>query len=828
MIIKILIVDDSASDRLLIQSMLSEYNTVTTCDEKEALDYIGKHDDIDLMILDLNKANLNGFEILEVVKSKYKDKKIKTIILTSSDKSDNEVRGLRLGAIDYIRKPIHVESLKARIEIHIELLKIHKSLEQKVLEQAYAFDLIFEKSPIGIAISFSDDPDDIWKEGYCSFSPMFEIITGRSNKDFIKMGWEQITHPDDLDKELYFMRELKSGNIDSYTLEKRIIKPDGSVVWVYSILSNTYLSAKSNYNQICLVQDITPRKVFEEALMESERSKSVLLSHLPGLAYRCNNDKDWTMIYVSNGCHELTGYRPESLLGNRDLSFNDLISPEYRDLLRNHWAKILKNRESFNYEYEIITASGERKWVLEMGEGIFGSDKEVEALEGIIIDISFRKSMEDELKYSNDHDRWTGLYNRNYLETLLEKDVRDKSPDKKAIIGINLSLINSLSKIYGFNYTQKLVKIIVQALNFHETENKILFNTYENRFIFYFKGYKDKIELLKFAQIIENTLEPYLSIERIAAGIGIVEINDIDNDVDQLFKKVLIASEKAMEPNVEDFSICFYDEELEKEIVREIDINQELINIANSNSNGNLYLQYQPILDLKSNNVMGFEALARLNTKELGFVAPLEFIPIAEETKLIIPIGEEIIRQSLIFLNKLNSLGYKDMNVSINLSVIQLLSLDFSKKILSIIEDMKSKPENIILEITESIFSNDFDYLNNVLTKLKEIGLKISIDDFGTGYSSLSRERDLNVDYLKLDKTFIDKLMYLKPDEAITGDIISMAHKMRHIVIAEGVEHEKQRQYLEAFGCDKMQGYLISRPLDEDCAIEFLNNFINK
>ena len=127
--------------------------------------------------------------------------------------------------------------------------------------------------------------------------------------------------------------------------------------------------------------------------MESERSKSVLLSHLPGLAYRCNYDKEWTMQFVSAGCFDLTGYKSESLLYNRDISFNDLIVPEYRETLRKEWKRILRDRNSFNHEYEIITSSGERKWVLEMGEGVFNNGKVV-ALEGIIIDITRRKNIE--------------------------------------------------------------------------------------------------------------------------------------------------------------------------------------------------------------------------------------------------------------------------------------------------------------------------------------------------------------------------------------------------------------------------------------------------
>lgn len=825
MFIKILIVGDSGSESLNIENMLNEHSIVTAGNATEALKIVEESNDIDLILLDLNMTNMNGFDFLDIIRSKFKHKKIRTIILSSYDEIESEVKGLKLGAIDYIRQPIHLDSLKAKIEIHVELIKVQKSLEQKILEQGLAFDLIFKESPIGIAISYSDDAVTVWKDGYCSFNPMFEKITGRTIKQLINVGWEEISHPDDLNKELILTNKFKKGEIESYSIEKRILKPDGSLVWIDFIMSNIYISSNSPYNQIILIQDITQKKSFEDALIESERSKTVLLSHLPGLAYRCKYDTDWTMLYVSHGCFDLTGYPSDDLLYNRKLSFNDIISPEYRKLLNDEWINILKTHDSFIYEYEIMTACGDKKWVIEMGEGIFDDEGNVEALEGIIIDISYRKKMEDELKFNFDHDRWTGLYNRNYLERLIENDLKIKSPIKKALIGINLSVVNSLNKTYGFQYTQKLIMNIVDELSVLISEDIMLFNTYENRFVFYIYNFLDKEDLVDFCDTISDKLEQYLSLERIVAGIGIVEIDEDDSDVDFLFKKLLIASEKDIEPNYADAVGCFYDEDLDKEVMRELDIKKELARVAQIYIDGSLFLEYQPILDLKTNKIVGFEALARLKSHKLGLVSPTEFIPIAEETKLIIPIGDKILSLSLEFLNRLNNLGYEDMNLSINLSVIQLLDKNFFNKVIKIMNERGSIANNINLEITESIFSSDYEYLNSLLSNLKKIGVKISIDDFGTGYSSLSRERDLNVDYLKIDKSFIDKLMYLKDEEAITGDIISMAHKMGHLVIAEGVENEKQRKYLEENNCDKIQGYLISKPLDDDKAIEFLENY---
>jgi len=351
----------------------------------------------------------------------------------------------------------------------------------------------------------------------------------------------------------------------------------------------------------------------------------------------------------------------------------------------------------------------------------------------------------------------------------------------------------------------------------------MLFYTYENLFVFYLKDYKDREELTEFCRDIANMLESLLVAERIGGGIGVVQIDkDSDRDVDQLMKRLLIASEKALNIYDRDVGICFYDAEIEMEMIREEEIKRELAKIGADENYGELFLQYQPILDLESNRICGFEALSRLKIEKFGLVPALEFIPIAEKTKLIVPIGRRAIIRALRFLRRLKDNGFGGVLVSINVSAIQLLRSDFSENLFKMIDRTQVNPENIGLEITESVFASNYEEINRIIGGLKDSGIQIAIDDFGTGYSSLARERELNVNCLKIDKSFIDKLMCLDAKDTITSDIISMAHKLGHCVIAEGVEHEKQRQYLHSWGCDRIQGYLIGKPLDEEAAIGVL------
>lgn len=293
-------------------------------------------------------------------------------------------------------------------------------MEIRIKKAAEVSQTLFNQVPVGIRIANNGRYIKLVDNTEPIFNPMFEKITGRSSEELSKINWMEYTYPDDLQKELEDFEKLNSGEIDSYSMEKRIIRPDGSIIWVHMIIAPMTLKESGEIDHICIMEDITERKEAESALAESERNKSVLLSHIQGLAYRCSYDNEWTMQYISEGCFELSGYHPENLLANRDLSFNDLIAPEYREILRCEWARNLPLKLPFRYEYEIITSTGGRKWVLEIGQGIYDSNDRVEALEGIVLDITEIKLRENQIRFMGNHDFMTGLFNRNYYDDMMD------------------------------------------------------------------------------------------------------------------------------------------------------------------------------------------------------------------------------------------------------------------------------------------------------------------------------------------------------------------------------------------------------------------------
>ena len=290
-------------------------------------------------------------------------------------------------------------------------------------------------------------------------SPSVIKLIGATPKDYMAMSLSKKFPPKALN-DIYstINEELKNEDnptIDkdrSRTIEIEHYKVDGSVIWLET---NVSILRDHDGNAIAfqgVSRDITKRKIADMALEESERSKSLLISNLPGMAYRCSFDREWTMQFVSNGSVQLTGYTPANLINNRDISFNDLIAPEYRDIVWNRWQQNLSTKQPFKYEYEIITRHGTRKWVIEMGEGVFDDKGNVLALEGIILDISDRKKAEEQLQ--NSLERTQSMINNHEAAMLLIEPLTGR------IIEAN----KSASRFYGFS-KEELLNMSIQEIN---------------------------------------------------------------------------------------------------------------------------------------------------------------------------------------------------------------------------------------------------------------------------------------------------------------------------------------------------------------------------
>jgi predicted signal transduction protein with EAL and GGDEF domain len=295
---------------------------------------------------------------------------------------------------------------------------------------------------------------------------------------------------------------------------------------------------------------------------------------------------------------------------------------------------------------------------------------------------------------------------------------------------------------------------------------------------------------------------------RVTSSLGVATYPDDGVDADTLLANADAAMYRAKDVGRDNFQ--FYTPELNTKVHEKFLLQEELRNAV---ARCEFVLHYQPQVDLRTGRVFAVEALVRWNHPKLGVIAPIKFIPIAEETGLIAPIGDWVLNEACRQNKAWQNAGLPPMAVCVNVSARQFKEKNLAARVASALQKSGLDGEYLELEVTESLIMQDFDLAVVTMEELKGLGVHLSIDDFGTGYSSLSALKTFPVSRLKIDKSFIDGLLANENDKAVTSAVISLGQKLNLRVIAEGVENEAQAAFLRNINCDEMQGYLFSRPV---------------
>jgi len=420
------------------------------------------------------------------------------------------------------------------------------------------------------------------------------------------------------------------------------------------------------------------------------------------------------------------------------------------------------------------------------------------------------------------YDTLTGLPNRASLSIHIEQEMKKAQCGKAlgAIMFIDMDDLKSVNDNFGHSFGNSVIiaagKHIVDAVG----EKAFVAHGGGDEFIIVLSGEYDREKIALLADMILGALcqEYEVSIEHLhmSASIGIaVYPDDGDSTVDLLKKAdiAMSAAKKAGKNCWRFYEPIFLQEAYEKMMLTN--------GLRRALERGELSLHYQPQLTVKG-TVIGFEALLRWNSSEHGSVSPIRFIPLAEESGLIVPIGRWVLQEACRFARRLADMGKGTIHVAVNISPRHLMADDIVDTVLRSIADAEITPEQIEIEITESALIESMEESICKLTHLRDLGLMISLDDFGTGYSSLTYLRRLPVGVLKIDKSFIDKISSDNIQLQMVGSIIDLAHTLGLTIVAEGVETEDQLKLLTLCGCDCIQGYIFSPPIPEEEAIKFL------
>lgn len=407
------------------------------------------------------------------------------------------------------------------------------------------------------------------------------------------------------------------------------------------------------------------------------------------------------------------------------------------------------------------------------------------------------------------YDEITALPNERFLQETLEESL-NKGVERRALIVFEIDRLDSFKKTLGTVYVEKMLRMMTDRVQAFLPKEYLLCKLREDQFVVYISMHEDSGEIYELCKQLQELMkEPYhvqhFSLN-VAINIGIALYpKDAINDED-LLKFAQFAMHEAH--TAQDRVLFYHSAMLEARSARltlENDLQYAL-------ANNELYLEYQPQLNLKTGEILSMEALIRWQHPTLGFISPMDFISIAEETGLIVPIGQWVLETACHDTYKWQQKYNRPLQVAVNLSVGQLYHKDFVHVVNETLQKTKLNPQYLQLEVTESMTMNTSE-ITPVLNELKALGVTIAVDDFGTGYSSLSYLKDFPIDCLKIDRSFIRNIQQYENDKALVSLILSMAKHLRLKVVAEGIETLEQLNYLKVSDCDIIQGYLISKPI---------------
>ena len=416
-------------------------------------------------------------------------------------------------------------------------------------------------------------------------------------------------------------------------------------------------------------------------------------------------------------------------------------------------------------------------------------------------------------------DLLTGLPNRGKLIKSFTSLMNEATLHnfKLALLLIDIDNFKNINDTLGHTTGDEIIKAIAQRLSTKNSKDVIVTRFGGDEFTILMSNVHKIVEIAEFADEILKLFHKSFHVDGNDISINVSMGISIFSDDAITFDKLLMNADVAMYKvkNIGKNGYQFFNKVLDEQLIRKVWIENGLREAINRNE---LKVFYQPIIDVKTNRILHCEALLRWITPNRGIISPAEFIPIAEETGQINLIGKWVLMTACKMSKKWNDtlqLAY-NIVVSVNISPVQLRQKNIVELISNVLEETKLDPKFLVLEITEGIFLDNFDEANKVIEEIRNLGIKISLDDFGTGFSSLSYLKQLPINILKIDKSFIKELNINEREKVILKSIISLVQKLNIQVVVEGVEDVNQLKFLKSCDCDKIQGFLFSKPIDEE------------
>ncbi len=801
----VLVADDDPMLRLLTVKALQKegFEVLQAGNGEEALSLFDRSLP-DIVILDVMMPVMDGFSACGEIRKHPRGALVPVLMVTGLDDVESIRRAYEAGATDFATKPINWLVLGHRVRYMLRASSSIGALQRSEAKNRALLnavpDLMLRVSRTGELLEFKQ----------AKTSPALiigEQDIGRSIADVLlsEIAGEIIRAVETV---------LESGGI--YVSEHRFVTNGTAHV------CESRIGPSGTDETLAIIRDITERMAAEKALRESEERYA--------LASKGANDGlwDWDLktneIHFSSRWKGMIGY-DDGEVGNAPEDWFDRIHPEDLDRVKVELNAHLDGASPhFQSEHRLLHKDGTYRWVLSRGLVVRDSSGTAYRMAGSQTDVTERRNLSEQLLRDAFYDSLTKLPNRAlFMDRLAHAAARGKRsrPGTFAVLFMDLDRFKLINDSLGHMAGDGLLVETANRVDRLIRPGDTVARWGGDEFVILLEDIKEAACTVSVAERIQRLFRtPFTVAGRevfTTASIGIAVSSGEHDRPEDLLRDADIAMYRAKAE--ERGSYVVFDRSMHERTIKLLDLENDLRRALDRNE---FRMLYQPIVDLQTGRLAALEALIRWMHPTRGLVAPDSFIPVAEENGFIVPLGEWILREVCRQIKAWKSV-YPDVRAAVNLSARQLRDKNFPAALSRIIAEADVSPANIDLEITESAVINDWDLVGGTLSELQSLGVRLCLDDFGTGYSSLSYLHRLPVTQLKIDRSFIDKMVLSAEHAGIVQTILDLAGHLNMDVVAEGIETEEQLVQLRRMKCRFGQGYFLARPLDAESATAFVS-----
>ncbi|MFC3033736.1 EAL domain-containing protein [Pseudoalteromonas fenneropenaei] len=800
---KILIVDDSLTNILSLKEILHDCGDIYFSDSaKEALALIPSIVP-DLILLDIEMPEMDGWQLCQTLKSMPKFTDIPIIFITGHSDKDYESISLELGGMDFIHKPFNPKICKLRVFNQLKIRHQNK-LINRAKEQLQA---LVRQVPVLITYwstnwlcLFSNDYSGSWFNVKNTAGLKFPLEEGFP--DELASTIKQKAHQDHAQK--YTVKTIVQGETRFYQVFQTPVEHE-------QVLDGFLVT----------VVDISELKLAKQALYTEKERLRVTLNSIGDAVVA--TDMSGVVTFMNPIAERMTGWRFKEAIGEkiekvmplRDASSKHMLTnPIYLALREQRTVAMALNSELLSLNGQVFAVEDSAAPIRDENGTIIGAIM-------VFHDVSEAMAMAIKMSHLANHDQLTDLPNRILLQDrLVVACASAKAHQLKAsALLIDIDNFKYLNDSLGHQAGDELICLMASRLKSFIPQSYTLARLGGDEFVILMNDINSAEAASTLASTLLEAMHEQFRLNdqyySVSISIGISVFPDDAPDPEQLMRHADVALYRAKQEGRNRYS--FFSDELESALMQR----HELENvIRHALKHDGLIVHFQPKFDLVSKRIVGAEALARLKDRTGKLISPASFIPLAEESGLILELGRQMLMKSCVVAKTLELKGLA-IPISVNVAAAQFRSDDLDAQINTALAESQLPAQLLELEITETALMLDAELTQTKLEQLKNLGISISIDDFGTGYSSLAYLKKFNVDVMKIDMSFVHDMLLNKNDYEIVKTIISLGQSMGLKLVAEGVENQAQCDALVALACGTGQGYLFSKPLATEEFISF-------